>query len=322
MPIRVKTNGAQHTVTRPYVKVSGSWRSVNKVQNKISGSWRTSFEYITYYNLYFYEEGSLVSTKTVQKGSSIILPTISEIIQTEIPGGGDSKTTVDTAGWYSSGSSSKPTTSGSSNFATYSEGATITPTGNMYFHAVYKYTTTTSGTTTEKGEQKTVESSHPSDWTGWNKVTESVSVSDAYPGSSYSVVRYYKLPSQYLYWTEYTSFAEGTYGKYPTACYFRFRNYGASVPDTWSTSTLKSGTAPTSGAISASYTCSSSASLKNGCTTTEANRYLYDKNYTQVRAGLNEHLNYVTYYERVVLKITYYPIVVSSWTKQDIKYCC
>lgn len=316
MAIQVKTNGAWHTVTRPYVKVNGSWHGVNKVQNKISGTWRTSFEYITYYNLYFYEDGVLKSSKKVQKGYSTTLPSIGEIATTDV------NVTIDTAGWYSSGSSAKPTTSGSSNFATHSEGATITPTGNMYFHAVYKYVTTTSGTTTTKGEQKTVESSHPSNWTGWNKVTESISVSDAYPGSSYSVVRYYKLPSPYLYWTGYTSFAEGTYGKYPTACYYRFRNHGASVPDAWSTATLKSGNALPSGAISASYTCSSNVSLKNGYTTTEANRYLYDKNYTQLRAGLDEHANYVTYYERVVLKITYYPIVTSSWTKQEIKYRC
>lgn len=316
MPIQIKTNGAQHAVTRPYVKVSGSWRGVDKVQNKISGSWRTSFEYITYYNLYFYEDGVLKSSKSVQKGSSTTLPSIGEIATTDV------NLSISTAGWYSSGSSSKPTTSGSSNFATYSEGATITPTGNMYFHAVYKYVTTTTTTTTTKGEQKTVESSHPPSWTGWNKVTESVSVSDAYPGSSYSIVRYYKLPSQYLYWSDYVSFAEGTYGKYPTACYYRFRNHGASIPDAWSTETLKSGNAPTSGAISASYTCSSTVSLKNGFTTTEANRYLYDKSYKQLRAGLDEHANYVTYYERVVLKITYYPAIKSSQTTQSITYRC
>ena len=322
MPIQVKNNGAWHTVTRPYVKVSGSWRGVDKVQNKISGSWRTSFEYITYYTLYFYEEGSLVSTKTVQKGSSTTLPSISEITQTETPGSGDSKTTVDTAGWYSSGSSSKPTTSGNSNFATYSEGATITPTGNMYFHAVYKYTTTTSGTTVTKGEQRTVESEHPSDWTGWNQVTESISVSDAYSGSEYTIKKYSKIPSQYLYWTEYTSFTEGSYSQYPTACYFRFRNYGTYMSDNWSELTIKTGTAPASGTISESYTCSDSVSLKNGYTTTEENRYLYDKDYNQLRAGNDEHLDYVTYYERVVLKITYYPAVKSPWIIQDITYRC
>ena len=327
MSIQVKQNNTWHTVSRPYVKVNGAWKGVLTVQNKVSGSWKTTYQYIEYVNVYFYENGVLVSTKTIQKDSLLTLPTI-----TSTPIVAGNNTTVEKAGWYESTSSSLPTTSSSNNFASYAEGSRVSISKNIYFHAVYKITTTTATTSKEKGEQKIVEIQGDygvSDY--WEDVgTISGSVTDAWPESEYTTYKYIKKPVQTYEWAGYTEFAAGTYAQYPDACAFAFKNYGLKnyLDIGWIETVLKQGTfSATEKTISVSYTVQKSSTVKIGYIKSEANRFLLNADGGIERyptsgdtGGLPSSTKDV--YEHAVLKIKYFPTVIKTNTVTNITYHC
>ena len=174
---------------------------------------------------------------------------------------------------------------------------------------------------------------------GWNKVTESISVSDAYPGSDYTIQVFYKMTKQAEpTWTDPIVINPADYSTYPynETTYIRFTEWsnldGESTELSWVEDTTQkssgtaggsvSGSTVTPGTISKSYTCSRNITLKVGHSTAEENRYLYDANWVLLRAGKDLGSTNTAFYERVVIKITYYPTKTTTTTVTNINYHC
>lgn len=119
MAINVNVNGMNKNVISPEVYVDGTWRQVNVVKNNINGIWRESYNR-NVYKIKLYRYGVLYDTLSVNKGSSIVLPSV-PIVQSD---------DVAHYGW---------TTTAGSTTRNYSPTATITPTSNMDLFAVFSY---------------------------------------------------------------------------------------------------------------------------------------------------------------------------------------
>lgn len=122
MAISVNINGVNKNVVNPETCVDGIWRQVNVVSNNINGVWRESFNR-NIYKIKLYRYGVLYDTLSVQKGSSITLPSVTTVQSDDITHYGWATTATATA-------------------RNYSATQTITPTGNMDLYAVYSYKAT------------------------------------------------------------------------------------------------------------------------------------------------------------------------------------
>lgn len=119
MPIQTIIDGIAKTVVQPEVNIDGTWREVNVVSHNINGIWRKSFNR-NIYKIKLYRYGVLYDTLSVQKGSSVTLPSVATVQNDDI----------DHYGW-----ATNPTAT----TRNYSATQTITPTGDMNLYAVYSY---------------------------------------------------------------------------------------------------------------------------------------------------------------------------------------
>lgn len=122
MAIQIIIDGIAKTVVQPEVNIDGTWREVNVVSHNINGTWRESFNR-NIYKIKLYRYGVLYDTLSVQKGSSVTLPSVATVQNDDIAH----------YGW-----ATNPTAT----TRNYSATQTITPTGDMNLYAVYSYTAT------------------------------------------------------------------------------------------------------------------------------------------------------------------------------------
>lgn len=120
MPIQTIIDGVSKNIIQPEVNIGGIWKQVKIVNNNIDGVWRESFNN-TNYKIRLYRYGVLYDTLTVEKGSSVKLPSVSTVQSDDIAH----------YGWAISSTATS---------RNYTPTATITPTSNMDLHAVYSYT--------------------------------------------------------------------------------------------------------------------------------------------------------------------------------------
>lgn len=125
MPIYENNNGINRTITTPYQNINGVWQPAKALYTNENGAWKEVWPGGYKVNLYKY--GSLVTTLTCSKGSSI------QLISVPVDAGDNSH-----YGW---------TTSNGATYRNYTPTQVITPTADMNLYAVFAYTGTVYTTT-------------------------------------------------------------------------------------------------------------------------------------------------------------------------------
>lgn len=189
MSINVNINGVNKEVSQPYVDIGGTWKECDTVSNNIDGVWKESFSAKATYTINIYRYGYLYRTLSCTEGSSVTLPTIAD--------------------GYSLASNSSS--------RSYTNGQTITPSGDMNLYVLftqtvklynygtlYKTLTAMSTTTTASFALPTVTpSSADNAFYGWT--TTSGGTTKSYNGGStatlsstslYAVFSYYEYTGQ------------------------------------------------------------------------------------------------------------------------------
>lgn len=111
MSISVNIGGVNKEVSQPYVDIGGTWKECATVSNNIDGVWKESFSAKATYTINIYRYGSLYRTLSCTEGSSVALPTIAD--------------------GYSLASNSSS--------RSYTNGQTITPSGDMNLYVLFTY---------------------------------------------------------------------------------------------------------------------------------------------------------------------------------------
>ena len=143
------------TVKQPYVAVNGEWKAVSAEHTMVNGEWKEVFAGKNTYKVNIYRYGSLYQTLSVEEGESVKLPSLG-------------------IGYA---------TASNSTAISYSNGAAVTPTGDMTLYTVFQYNVriyrfgSLYTTLTSKSQSSTGSFTLPSNGIGYASSSSSTTVS-------------------------------------------------------------------------------------------------------------------------------------------------